>query len=250
MPAALFLLPGLLCDAAVWRAQSKRLCEIHDVRIPDFAGYASIPAMARAVIAEAPERFAVAGHSMGGRVALEIVHQAPERVECLALLNTGVHEVREGEAEKRQVLVDLAFAEGMEALAARWAPPMLAPRRADDVELMEEITAMVCRSTPEIFRRQIRALLDRPPARHILPTIACPTLVVGGRQDGWSPLAQLAEIASLIPGATFAAIEDCGHMSPLEQPSAVSDALAEWLSDPIFELRRRRVSAPRISRPI
>lgn len=225
-----YLLPGLLCDAAVWRAQWQALSATHDVRVPHFFGYDSIPAMARGVLAGAPERFALAGHSMGGRVAIEIMRQAAERVERLALLNTGVHEVREGEAAKRQVLVDIALAQGMEALAARWAPPMVAPDRVSDAALMEEITAMVCRATPEIFKRQIRALLNRPPAREVIESVRCPSSVIGARQDGWSPLSQHEEIAAAIPGSTLVCIEDCGHMSLVERPDAVSKALARWLA--------------------
>lgn len=230
MRQVVYLLPGLLCDAAIWRSQIAVLSRTFDVRVPNFFGYDSIAAMARGVLAGAPERFAVAGHSMGGRVAMEIVRQAPERVERLALLNTGVHEVRPGEAEKRQVLVDIAETKGMEALAARWAPLMVAPRRTDDPELMEEIFAMVCRATPEIFRRQIRALLNRPPAREALGVIGCPVHVIAARDDGWSPLSQHEEIASLVPRAALSCVEDCGHMSPLEQPAAVTAALWRWLA--------------------
>ncbi len=230
MRSIVYLLPGLLSDAAAWRAQAQHLSETHEIRVPHFFGYDSIAAMARGVLAGAPDRFALAGHSMGGRVALEIMRMAPERVERLALLNTGIHAVREGEAAKRQVLVDLALAEGMEALAARWAPPMVAPDRAADATLMEEIAAMVCRATPESFRRQIRALLNRPPVRDVLGAIDCPTCVIGARHDGWSPLVQHEEIASLIPGSTLVCIEDCGHFSPLERPDAVSTALAAWLT--------------------
>lgn len=230
MRPVIYLLPGLLSDAAVWRAQVQRLSDTHDVRVPQFFGYDSIPAMARGVLAGAPDRFALAGHSMGGRVAVEIMRLAPERVDRLALLNTGIHAVREGEAAKRQVLVDLALAEGMEALAARWAPPMVAPARVADVALMEEIAAMVCRATPEIFRRQIRALLNRPVVRDVLGAIACPTCVIGARHDGWSPLSQHEEIASLIAGARLVCVEDCGHFSPLERPDAVSAALSAWLA--------------------
>jgi pimeloyl-ACP methyl ester carboxylesterase len=230
MKQVVFLLPGLLCDDAVWRPQMRRLREAYDVRVPHFFGYDSIPAMARSVLEMAPDRFALAGHSMGARVAVEIVSQAPHRVERLALLDTGMHGVKPGEREARQALVDLANNEGMEALAARWIPPMLAPDRVDDVPLMEEIAAMVCRATPLVFERQIRALLNRPAAEPVLPRIICPTQVIVGRQDGWSPVAQHEEIVAAMPNAALTVIEDCGHMSPLERPGDVGDILAAWLS--------------------
>lgn len=205
------------------------LSDSHEVRAPHFFGYDSIPAMARAVLAMAPERFSLAGHSMGGRVAIEIVDRAPQRVARLALLDTGVHGVRPGEAEARQELVELAFSQGMEALAARWIPPMVAPDRAGDTALAEEITAMVCRATPLIFARQIRSLLTRPPAEAVLPGIACPVQVIVGGQDSWSPVLQHEEIVAAVPGAKLSVIEDCGHMAPLEQPEAVGEILAAWL---------------------
>ena len=224
-----FLLPGLLCDAAVWRAPARTLSQNHDVRVPHFFGYDSILAMARAVLAMAPDRFSVAGHSMGARVAIEIVNQAPARVERLAILDTGVHGVQSGEQNARQELVDLANTPGMEALAARWIPPMLAPDRVGDAALMEEIAAMVCRATPLIFARQIRALLNRPPAEPVLPRIACPVAIAVGRQDGWSPVSQHEEIAAAVPHARLDIIENCGHMAPLERPEAVGKILAAWL---------------------
>ena len=227
-----FLLPGLLCDATVWRDQAAVLGESHDVVIPDFFGLSSIGDMAARVLDQAPARFSVAGHSMGGRVALEIVRRVPERVERLALLDTGVHPRRPGEEDKRQELVDLAYRQGMQALAARWLPPMVHPDRVADETLMEELTAMVCRATPEIHEGQIRALLDRPDASVQLGDIAVPTLLVCGRQDAWSPLAQHEAMASSIPGARLVVIEDSGHMSTVEQPAAVTAALAQWLRTP------------------
>lgn len=226
----LLLLPGLLCGAWVWAGQTAALADAAEVTVADFFGFDSIGAMAESVLEKAPARFAVAGHSMGGRVALEIVRRAPERVRGLALLNSGVHPRRPAEAEQRQVLVDLAHAEGMEALARRWLPPMVAPARIADAPFMDGLTAEVCQATPEIFARQIRALLDRPDAEAVLPAIACPTLVVGGHQDQWSPAEQQRGIAAGIAGAALTLIDECGHMSPVEQPEAVGVALRGWLN--------------------
>ena len=226
----LVLLPGLLCDGTVWSAQAAALSGITDIiAFPDFHGHDSIAGMAEAVLAAAPARFALAGHSMGGRVALEIVRRAPERVGALALLDTGVHPRRPGEAEARQALVDLAWNEGMTALARRWLPPMLHPDRVGDAALMERLTAMVCRATPAVFEGQVRALLDRPDATMGLGAIRCPTLVLCGRQDGWSPPAQHEAMAAAIRGASLRIVEDCGHMATVERPEAVTDALRDWL---------------------
>jgi pimeloyl-ACP methyl ester carboxylesterase len=221
-----FLLPGLLCDETIWSGQRDALGESADVVIPDFRYVNSIPAMAKLVLDAAPKRFSVAGHSMGGRVALEVFRMAPERVERLALLDTGVHPRAAGEESKRGELVDLARSHGMAALAARWLPPMLHP---DHSTQLQPLTEMVMHSTPETFANQQRALLDRPDARAILPSIQCPALVLCGRQDAWSPVSQHEEIAAAIPQAKLIIVDDCGHMSPAEQPAAVSNALRDWL---------------------
>jgi len=226
----LFLLPGLLCDATVWAHQAAALGSIAAVRIADFRGFDSLTEMARAVLASAPERFAVAGHSMGARAALEVVRLAPERVTRLALLDTGTHPLRPGEAEKRQDLVDLANREGMAALAARWLPPMVHPARAADETLMVPLRAMVLRMTPAIHERQIRALLQRPDAEAVLATIRCPVLVGVGRQDAWSPPSQHESIVAAVAQARLVVFEDSGHMAPLEAPEAVTAALRAWLA--------------------
>ncbi len=225
----LYLLPGLLCDASTWAHQREHLSELAEIRIPSFYGFRSLPDMAASVLAEAPPRFAVVGHSMGARVALEIVRAAPHRVERLALLDTGTHPVRPGEREKRYELVHLARNEGMQALAARWIPPMLAPNAP--APILQAMVDMVCRATPDIFEGQVEALLNRPDTTALLPTINCPTLVAVGRDDAWSPPAQHEPIAAAIPGARLTIFENSGHMSPMEAPDAVTEALRNWMQE-------------------
>lgn len=224
------LIPGLLCDDSVWTAQAAALRAFADVVIADCTTQDSLAAMARDALALRPGPLVVIGHSMGARVALEMVRQAPDRVVRLALLDTGAHPRRDGEEATRQVLLDLADRDGMAALADRWLPPMVHEARAGDAALMEPLRAMVMRATPALHHRQIKALLDRPDARPLLPAIACPTLVMVGRQDRWSPLAQHEEIAAAIPGARLVVIEDSGHMSTVEQPDRVTAALVDWLA--------------------
>lgn len=223
------VLPGLLCDASMWMAQIAALRPLARIVVADFSTQSSIPDMARDALKLADGPLIVIGHSMGARVAFSMVEQAPERVARLTVLDTGVHPRRDGEESARQALVDLAHREGMAALARAWLPPMVHEARAGDPALMNPLTAMVERATPLQHERQIRALLDRPDARPLPARIACPTLVMVGRQDRWSPLAQNAEIAAAIPGAELVVIEDCGHMSPAEQPEQVTDALKRWL---------------------
>src|SRR3981189_3594235 len=128
MKQPLLLLSGLLCDETIWADIPQRLGDAADARVVSFRGFSSIPAMAEHVLAMAPEHFAVAGHSMGGRVALEVLRSAPQRVSGLALLNTGVYTVRDGEPQSRGRLLRLAYEHGMSAAAAARVPPVEAAR--------------------------------------------------------------------------------------------------------------------------
>src|SRR3954454_18216551 len=223
-------LPGLLCDASIWAAQVDALKPYAEVQVADFSQQDSLTDMARSALAMSDGPVVAVGHWMGGRVALEMVRLAPERIAKLALLDTGAHARGPEEPAKRQLLVDLADQKGMGALADSWLPPMVDEARVRDAGLMEPLRAMVLRASPDQHRRQIRALLNRPDAKPLLPTIACPTLVMVGRQDRWSPLAQHEEIAAAIPNARLVVIENSGHMTPVEQPEQVSRALLDWLA--------------------
>jgi pimeloyl-ACP methyl ester carboxylesterase len=225
------LLPGLLCDDWTWAHQVTALAPIARTRVPLFRGLASLGAMAERAMDEAPERVVVVGHSMGARVAFEIWRRWPERVLGLGLLDTGAHPRRAGETEKRMALVELARTRGMAAMAAEWIPPMVHPDRLSDNTLMDPLTAMICRSTPDDFAGQQRALLDRPDAEPLLATITCPTLVACGRHDAWAPVAQHEAIAAAVPGARLAVVEEAGHMLPVERPDDLNRLLIDWLSD-------------------
>jgi pimeloyl-ACP methyl ester carboxylesterase len=231
---SLLLLPGLICDQTVWQQQINALSDLAVCTCADYGSLDSIPAMAEAVLRAAPERFSVAGHSMGGRVALQVYRLAPQRVERLALLNTGYLPLPAGaagaeETRRRGELVALAQSEGMRRMLREWLPPMIDSHRIDDATLVEAITAMMARKTPEIFAAQVRALLARPDATAILDQIRCPTLLLTGREDGWSTPAQHTAMAAKIPGSQLVIVPDCGHMSMLERPAEVSAALRAWL---------------------
>ncbi|KGG87502.1 MULTISPECIES: alpha/beta fold hydrolase [Comamonas] len=231
-PCIVFL-PGLLCDEVVWQEQRKAL-SFADSISPSYGHAASIEEMARLVLSEVgAERFSLAGHSMGGRVALEIARMAPQRVERLALLDTGMEPIAAGEAgaserAKRKALLDKALENGMREMGAQWARGMVHTGRLD-TPLFEEVLDMVARFTPSIFAAQIDALLGRPDATAVLQALNCPTLLVCGRQDLWSPLSRHERMQQLCPGAELVVIEDSGHMSTMEQPEQVSKALADWM---------------------
>jgi pimeloyl-ACP methyl ester carboxylesterase len=226
---SLLLLCGLLCDETVWSDIPRRLASIADVSVVSFCGFSSIEAMAEHVLQTAPPRFAVAGHSMGGRVALELMRVAPQRISALALLNTGVHAVRDGEPQGRVHLLRLALQHGMSALAREWLPPMMGSDAARTAELMPRLTAMIERCSVAHYADQNRAMLQRPDALAVLPTIAVPTLLLSGSADIWSPVSQQETMRRRIPHATLFEIHAAGHMAPVERPDAVSLALREWL---------------------
>ncbi len=230
MTQPLVLLSGLLCDEIIWADVADRLADIADIRIIAFAGFTSIGAMAEHVLALAPAEFALAGHSMGGRVALEVVRRVPQRVTRLALLNTGAHPLRSDEREGRNRLVRLARERGMSAVAAEWLPPMMGSSQTRSAGLMRRLTAMVERATPESFAAQINALLERPDAEAVLPTISVRTLLLSGTADTWSPLSQHRDMLRSVPHARLVGIEGAGHMAPIEQPDAVARELREWLA--------------------
>lgn len=234
MATTLMLLPGLNCDAAVWAPQVAALKGQANCVIPAWGLRDSLTAMAEQVLAEAPtERFSVAGHSMGGRVALEVFRLAPQRVERLALLSTGTHPLAAGEAgekEKagRMALLQIAREQGMRAMAKELAKGMVHPDRIGS-PLFEQVLDMFDRGSAAQYAAQINALLNRPNATPQLSGIQCPTLVLTGRQDSWSGPAQHEAMAAAIPNATLVIVEHSGHMCTMEQPQAVNEALAAWL---------------------
>jgi pimeloyl-ACP methyl ester carboxylesterase len=158
------------------------------------------------------------------------VRSARSRIAGLALLNTGVHTVRDGEPQSRGRLLRLAYEKGMSALAAEWLPPMMAAG-ARSAELMPRLTAMIERSTPDVYAGQVNALLNRPDALPVLPMIDVPTLLLSGSEDTWSPVSQHETMRRRIPHATLFEIHGAGHMAPFERPDAVAVALREWLGD-------------------
>jgi pimeloyl-ACP methyl ester carboxylesterase len=228
----LLLLPGLLNDAALWRHQTETLDDIADIAVADLTGHDQLGPMARAILADAPETFALAGLSMGGYLAFEIMRQAPDRVERLALLDTSARADTHEQTRRRRDLIDLARRGDFKGVTQRLVPMLVHPERADDAELTGALMEMAERVGREAFLRQEAAIMTRPDSRHDLSLIHCPTLVLCGRQDALTPPEIHAEMASAIPQAVLVVIEDSGHLSPLERPRAVSAVLRYWLQVP------------------
>lgn len=231
----LVLIPGLMCDGAVWEPLLAALTPSATCQIIDHGRASSITVMAQQVLAAAPPRFALAGHSMGGRVALEVLRLAPERVMLLALLDTGYKARASGqagdeEARKRHELLAVARTQGIRTMARRWVQGMVHPARLDDTTFIDAIVSMFERKTADIFENQINALLERSDATAVLARAQMPTLVLCGREDSWAPISQHEEIAAQVSGKVFLrVVERAGHMSTMEQPGAVAHAMLEWL---------------------
>jgi len=226
----LLLLPGLMSDSRIFAAQLAAFPSA--VAAADYGLEHDLGAMAERVIDAAPARFALLGHSMGGRVALEVIRRVPDRVTRLALLSTGVHLPTPGEAPKRHALRDLGRTKGMAALVDAWLPPMVAPERARDPHVMAPLRAMCLDAGMARFEAQITALLARPEVESLLPRIACPVLVATGSADVWSPPAQHEAIAALLPDSHLVVVQGAGHMVPVEGPDALNAAIAAWLVSP------------------
>jgi pimeloyl-ACP methyl ester carboxylesterase len=232
----LVLVPGLLCDPAVWEPQRAAFANRTSVFIPDHGTADSLERMAEQTLAAAPPRFALAGHSMGGRVALEILARAPERVERLALLDTGFEGLAPGDAGEREragrlKLLGIARERGMREMGIEWSKGMVHPQRLVDAPLMDAILDMIERATLGVFAAQIEALLNRPDRTALLRRIAVPTLVLCGHDDAWSNLDRHRVLARHIPGSELVDIPECGHMSTMERPAEVNQALLAWLTD-------------------
>lgn len=228
------LVPGLLCDAEVWKDQREALAVFAPLVIADHGLADTLEDMARRALDSCRGPIAVAGHSMGGRVALEMLRQAPQRIKGLALLDTGLHALAEGEAGERERagrlrLLSLARSEGMRTMAWAWLQEMVHPDRLTDETLLAAILDMFGRKGPEHFAAQINALLKRPEACDLLPAFTGAGLALCGREDRWSLVETHRDMAKRMPAGELAIIEQCGHMSSMEQPVAVQQSLLQWL---------------------
>ncbi|MEY2953844.1 MAG: hypothetical protein RLZZ401_1931 [Pseudomonadota bacterium] len=233
----LVLIPGLMCDRAVWAPVCSGLdIPPSQVYIADHGTSRCLVDMAHRILHETHGPLAVAGHSMGGRVALEMMRLAPHRVQRLALLGTGhlpraVGATGDAEATRRYALLELARNQGMRAMAHEWVQAMVHPDRLRDASLIEAIVQMFERHSADHFEAQIHALLQRADASDVLQRINCPVWLVCGEHDTWAPLAQHQAMATLLVAPRVHVQADAGHMFPMERPSALAQTLRGWLSE-------------------
>jgi pimeloyl-ACP methyl ester carboxylesterase len=226
----LILVPGLLCDDRLWRPQLAALSGLADCRVADATRSGTMAGLARDLLEDCPfERFALAGLSMGGYVALEVVRQAPQRVVRLALLDTSARADAPEQSQRRREFIALAERGRFMGVTDALLPLLIHASRLGDAALVATVKAMAASVGKEAFVRQERAIMGRADSLPLLPQIRCPTLVLCGREDALTPLERHEEIAAAVPNARLEVIDECGHLSTLEQPDAVSAALARWL---------------------
>ena len=225
----LLLVPGLLCDEDLWAEQAAALAGSTEVRVADLGPADTVPAMARAVLEQAPERFALAGLSLGGYVVWEVLRQAPERGARVALLDTSARPDAPEQTARRRSLLALTEQSGLPAALDVLWQVMVAPARQDDHALRARFDAMALRLGEQAFRRQQEAIIARPDSRPGLGAVAVPALVLCGRDDAITPLDASEEMAAGVPGAELVVLDGCGHLSTWERPDEVTAALRTWL---------------------
>jgi len=225
----ILLVPGLGASPRIYAPVLPMIWRHGPVMVANHIRDDSIGAIARRVLAEAPPRFALAGHSMGGYIALEIMRQAPERVMRLALINTQARPDTSEATEMRRDRMARARAGDYHAVIDEMFPDLVHPARRDDADLRALMHGMGDDIGTEAFIRQQTACISRADSRPTLAAIACPTLVLTGDEDNAIPNSLSADMADAIPGAKLTVIPHCGHLPQPEQPQATIAALVEWL---------------------
>lgn len=223
------LVPGLSCSPRLFAAQIPHLWQSGHVTVANTLHGSSMAALAASILRDAPARFVLAGLSMGGYIAFEILRQEPERVRGLALLNTSARPDTTEATANRLALMQLAERGKFLLSAAQNYPRSVHPARANDTALQATVIQMARDVGVAAFLRQQKAIISRPDSRPDLPRITCPTLVLGGDSDTLTPPELAQEMATSIPNAHLSIVPQCGHLSTLEQPEAVTAILCEWL---------------------
>jgi pimeloyl-ACP methyl ester carboxylesterase len=227
----LVLVPGLLCTERLFAAQCAALAaDGVPFHVADTLRDESLTAFAHRLLARAPARFALAGFSMGGYIALEIMRTAPERVAKLALLDTSARPDVPEQSARRHALIALAQGGAFAAVVAQHYPLFVATARVDDPALRTLVETMAQTVGAAAYVRQQRAILARPDARPRLADIACPTLVLVGEEDRLTPPELGAEMAAAISGARYHVVPGSGHLAPVEAPETVTAELRRWLA--------------------
>jgi pimeloyl-ACP methyl ester carboxylesterase len=225
----LVLIPGLLDTHRLYAPQLDALWRLGPVHLARHTDHDSMAGLAQALLEAAPARFALAGLSMGGYIAFEVLRQAPARVARLALLDTQARPDTPESGAARRAQMQLAQREGLQPVVEALLPRLLHPARLQERGLRALLHEMAAEVGVAGYLNQQNANLTRPDSRPNLAQIRCPTLIVVGAQDALTPPECAQEMAAAIPGARLLQLPDCGHMCTLEQPAAVAEALVAWL---------------------
>jgi pimeloyl-ACP methyl ester carboxylesterase len=225
----ILLVPGLASSARIYAPVIPALWRFGPVMVANHIRDDSMAAIARRVLSEAPPRFALAGHSMGGYIALEIMRQAPGRVLKLALINTQARPDTPEATARRRGLIERARRGELRAAREESFPELVHPSRRDDAKIRQLVDEQGEDVGAEAYIRQQTAIIARADSRPTLATITCPTLVLTGDQDNTIPNAFSKEMAEGIAGAKLVILDHCGHLPQPEQPEATVRALVEWL---------------------
>jgi pimeloyl-ACP methyl ester carboxylesterase len=232
----LLLVPGLLCSPRLYAAQIANLSEVAEVVVPDWrkaplAIFDTWEKTARWVLDQMPARnFALAGLSLGGMIAVEIMQIAADRVTRLALLDTGMRAQTPAEQAIRRARIRLADEGHFELVLGLQMSRFLPAYRLPDKALVDEVMAMCTETGVDIYKRQEALAAVRVDRRPDLPKIKCPTVVVCGRDDAATPLFMSEEIAAAIKGSELVVIEQCGHLITMEKPDETNAILRRWLT--------------------
>src|SRR3954471_9883575 len=225
----ILLVPGLVSSPRIFAPVLPALWRMGPVTVANHIRDDNMGAIARRILAEAPPRFALAGHSMGGYIAFEIMRQAAERGAKLALINTQARPDTADATTRRQSMIARARGGEYRAVLDELFAGFVHPSRQGDAHLRQFVHDMGDDIGPEAFVRQQTAMIGRPDSRPTLAWIKCPTLVLTGDQDNTIPNSLSMEMAGGIPDAKLKILQNCGHLPQLEQPQATADALVEWL---------------------
>jgi len=229
-PRPTVLVSGLSCTATVYFNQIPALWRFGSVTLADHMRGETLVEIAGNILAAAPPRFALAGFSLGGYIAFEIMRQAADRVEKLALLDTSARPETPEQAERRRERIAMAHAGRYRETLEEHYPTIVHPSRHGDAALRRLYLTMAEEYGSEAFIRHALAIMQRADSRKDLVAIACPTLVLVGDHDELTPPETAREMADGIEDALLVIVPECGHMTLIEKPDAVNKALAEWMS--------------------
>lgn len=233
----ILLVPGLASSARIYQPVLPSLWRFGPLMVAQHTHDDTIAAMARRILADAPPRFALAGHSMGGYIALEIMRQAAARVSRLALINTQARPDSPEATARRRELMERARRGELRAVRDENFPDLVHPSRRDDAGLLALVHAQGDDVGVEAYLRHQAAIIARADSRPTLAQITCPTLVLTGDADATISNALSREMADGIAGARLVVLDRCGHLPQAEQPEATAAALGAWLAGEVAQAR-------------